>query len=157
MVVAAIVLLLVSTVLVVVLVGFGVRAQILRRRLVRCDGVFPCSVRVIRGSAPWLSRRARGTRGLAQWSHDVLLLHHGTYLTWTRPLLVRVAQDTMVSAGPEDRARLGTGAVQLTLCLDDAAEVTVAAPGWARERLAGPFLALAVRKMPPSRPERRHG
>lgn len=132
-----------------------VRAVVLRRRLVRGGDVFPCTVRILRGATPRLSSRSPGRSCHAEWKHDVLLLHRGFGFTWAHPLAVRIAQNVISPAGQTEQGRLGPGAVELHLRLDDDAVIAVAAPAWAREKLAGPFLAIAVQGLPPGISERR--
>jgi hypothetical protein len=133
------------------LAALSVRAVVLRRRLARSDDVFRCSVRVLRGAVEGLPDGLTGRPCLAEWTHDVLVLHLGRTLTWALPLPVRIAEDVIEPAERAAEARLGAGAVQLRLRLDDDSVIVVAAPARARERLAGPFLAIAARGM------QRHG
>jgi hypothetical protein len=140
---------------VLVLAAVLVRAIVLRRRLVQSLQVFPCTVRVLRGTAPRLPDRIGGCACSAEWTHDVLLLHRGYFLSWAQPLAVRIAEDLIEPAGSAQERRLGAGAVQLRLRLDDDAVIAVAAPAWARERLAGPFLTIAAHRLPPGFSKRR--
>jgi hypothetical protein len=134
---------------VLVLAALLIRAITRRRRMVRRLDLFPCTVRVLRGTAPRLSDRVRGCAFRAEWTHDVLLLRRGFSLSWAEPLAVRIAEDPIEPAGVGQENRLGPGAVQLRLRLDDDAVIAVAAPAWAREQLAGPFLAIAALGRPP--------
>jgi hypothetical protein len=131
------------------------RIAVLRRRLVRDPEVFRCSVRVLHGDVPGLPRGHTARLCRAQWRHDVLVLHRGAGLTWAQPLAVRMAEDVMEPAFRPAGPRLGPGAVQLPLRLDDGSVVLVAAPAVDAERLAGPFLAIAVRQQPPGLTGRR--
>ncbi len=140
---------------VVVLAAVLVRAIVLRRRRVQSLNVFPCTVRVLRGTAPRLPDGLRGCACRAEWTHDVLVLHRGLVLSWAQPIAVRIAEDLIEPAGSAQERRLGAGAVQLRLRLDDDAVIAVAAPAWARERLAGPFLAIAAHGLPPDISKRR--
>ena len=139
----------------VVLAAILVRATVLRRRRVQSPNVFPCTVRVLCGTAPWLPDRVRGSACRAEWTHDVLVLHRGFFLPWAQPIAVRIVEDLIEPAGSAQERRLGAGAVQLRLRLDDGAVIVVAAPARARERLAGPFLAIAVHRLPPDISKRR--
>jgi hypothetical protein len=140
---------------VAVLTAILVRAIVLRHRRAKSPNVFPCTVRVLRGSAPRLPDRVRGNACHAEWTHDVLVLYRGFSLSWAQPLAVRIAEDLIEPAGSAQKRRLGAGAVQLRLRLDDGAVIAVAAPARARERLAGPFLAIAVDGLPPDISKRR--
>jgi hypothetical protein len=126
-----------------------VRTNVFRRPLVRGSGAFPCTVRVLGGTAPRLPDDIRGCACRAMWAHDVLLLHRRFLLPWSQPLAARVAESLIEPAGSAEEDRLGIGAIQLRLRLDDDSLVAVAAPEWARERLAGPFVAIAVQGLPP--------
>jgi hypothetical protein len=119
-------------------------ALVARRRLTRDESVFRCVVRVDRGSAARLAARPRATRCRAQWVHDVLLLHRGTWWPQTHALAVRTTRGSLRLALPADHARCGKIAVLLELCLDDGTRITVTAPADGAEQLAGPFLAMAA-------------
>ena len=93
-------------------------ALVVRRRLVRADAVFRCVVRVDQGTGGPAGARPRATRCRAQWVHDVLLLHRGTWWPRTEALPVRTTGDTIRLATPADHARCGPNAVLLVLCLD---------------------------------------
>jgi hypothetical protein len=139
----------------VVLAAILVRAIVLRRRRIRSLNVFTCTVRVLRGTAPRLIDTVRGSACRAEWTHDVLVLHRGFFLSWAQPIGVRIAEDLIEPAGSAQERRLGAGAVQLRLRLDDGAVIAVAAPASARERLVGPFLAIAAHGLPPDTSKRR--
>lgn len=139
----------------VVLAAILVRALVLRRRRVQSLNVFPCTVRVLRGTAPRLPNRKRGRACRAEWAHDVLVLHRGFFLSWAQPLGVHIVEDLIEPAGSAQEHRLGAGAVQLRLKLDDDAVIAVAAPARSRELLAGPFLAIATHGPPPDISKRR--
>ena len=130
-------------------------AVAMRRRLVRSPAVFPCTVRVLHGAVPRLPTTPPGRAFRARWAHDVIVLHHGVCLPWVQPLPVRTAENVIEVAGAAAGSRLGAGAVQLRLRLDDDAVVAIAAPAWAYELLAGPFLATAAHRQPPGVTERR--
>jgi hypothetical protein len=131
------------------------RVVVLRRRLNGRVDVFRCRVRVVQGTVAGLPRRWPGRACRAEWKHDVLLLHRGFGLTWAQPLDVRFAEDKIEPLQHKDAVRLGRGAVALQLRLDDNAVIAVAAPSCVREKLAGPFLAVAVHGLPPGMSERR--
>jgi hypothetical protein len=130
----------------------GASRLVLRRRLLRDDAVFRCLVRVDRGYLRGLPTHSRGAPCLARWSHDVLLLHQGIWLLRIHALPVHTTLDTLEVAAPADRLRRRQEAVALVLCLDDGARVRVTAATQSQERLAGPFLALAVRRAPTQAP-----
>jgi hypothetical protein len=146
MIVALACLLMTSMLVFAALLGWAI---ILRRRLDGRPQVFPCTVRVLRGTVPRLPDHNGGRVCRAEWTHDVLLLHRGVFLSSAQPLAVRIAEDNIEPAGSAQDRRLGAGAVQLRLRLDDDAVIAVASPAWARERLAGPFLAIAAHELPP--------
>ena len=133
----------------------GAWRLVMRRRLLRDDAVFRCLVRVDRGYIKGLPAHHRGAPCLARWSHDVLLLHQGTWLPQTHALPVHTTLDTLEIAAPVDRLRRRQEAVALVLCLDDGGQVRVTAAAGDQERLAGPFLALAVRRAPTGVPGQR--
>ena len=120
-----------------------------RHRLVTRTDVFRCKVCVTSGATPELSSRWPLRSYRAEWKHDVLLLHHGLWLTCAHPLAVRFAEGVIEPARPISRLRMGSGAVMLRLRLDDDAMIAVAAPAQVWENLAGPFLAIAAQGMSP--------
>jgi hypothetical protein len=122
----------------------GAWALVVRRRLTRAEGVFRCVVRVDRGSVARLCARPGATRCRAQWVHDVLLLHRGTWWPQTSALAVSTTRDTLRLAQPAEHARCGAMAVLLPLRLDDGSEISVTAAAVDAEQLAGPFLAMAA-------------
>lgn len=132
-----------------------VRAAVLHRRLVRSPDVFACSVRVVQGRLAGLPNGGTGRSCRGEWKHAVLVLHCGFVLTYAVPLAVRTAEDGIEPAGRSVESRLGSGAIQMQLRLDDGSIVLVAAPADAVEMLAGPFFAAAVRGLPPGMTERR--
>jgi hypothetical protein len=127
----------------------------LRRRLARDHAAFRCLVRVDGGSVQGLPTRHRGTPCWGHWVHDVLLLHEGTWLPRVHALPVHSTLDTLEPAAPADRVRRRQDAVVLVLCLDDGGQVRVTAATQASEQLAGPFLALALRRAPTRIPGQR--
>jgi hypothetical protein len=131
------------------------RAVVLHRRLVSRLDVFRCKVRVESGTVTRLARRWPHRACRAEWSHDVLLLHRGLGFAWTQPLDVHIAEDVIEPVRNTEKVGLGPGAVAFRLRLDDDAVIAVAAPAQAREKLAGPFLAIAVHGLPPGMSERR--
>jgi hypothetical protein len=130
-------------------------ALVVRRRLTGNPAVFRCVVRVDRGEVGRLRARPRATRCRAQWVHDVLLLHRGTWWPQTQAIAVRTTRDSIRLALPTDHARCGATAVLLELCLDDGAHITVTAPADRAELLAGPFLAMAAGVTPSGAPRPR--
>lgn len=126
-----------------------------RHRIATRIDVFRCKVRVTSGAIPELSPRWPLRACRAEWKHDVLLLHSGFWLTWAHSLEVRFAEGVIEPARPSTRLRMGSDAVMLRLRLDDDALIAVAAPAWAWEKLAGPFLAIAAQGMSPDITQRR--
>ena len=142
-----------ATIVLLVVCTFGLCSMVawcvvLRRRLLRDDAVFRCLVRADRGFLRGLPTHHRGAPCLARWSHDVLLVHQGSWLPQTHALPVHTTLDTIEIAAPADRLRRHQEAVVLVLGLDDGEQVRVTAAAQDQERLAGPFLALAVRRAP---------
>jgi hypothetical protein len=133
----------------------------MRRRLVTRTDVFRCKVRVTSGAAPELSPRWPLRACYAEWTHDVLLMHCGRWLTCVQPLAVRFAEGVLEPGRPTSRLRMGSDAVMLRLRLDDDTLIAVAAPAQAWEILAGPFLAIAAqgchRASPTGGDDRRRG
>lgn len=125
-----------------------------RQRLVKRAGLFRCKVRVESGKVPHLSSRWPRRVAVAEWRHDVLVLHCGFWLISANPLAVRFAEDVIEPVPPASKVRLGPGPVMLALRLDDDSVITVSTPAQAREKLAGPFLAIAVQGLPPATSER---
>jgi hypothetical protein len=129
----------------------------MRRRLVTQNDVFLCKVRVLSGAIPELSSRWPLRACRAEWTHDVLLMHCGLWLTCVHPLAVRFAEGVIEPAQPISRLRMGSGLVMLRLRLDDDTVIAVAAPAQAWESLAGPFLAIAAQGISPNISPRRKG
>jgi hypothetical protein len=131
------------------------RLLTVRRRLVTQTDVFRCKVQVTSGAIPGLSPRWPLRACHAEWTHDVLLIHCGLWLTRAHPLAVRFAEGVIEPARPISKLRMGSGAVMLRLRLDDDTMIAVAAPPQAWESLAGPFLAIAAQGMSPDISPRR--
>jgi hypothetical protein len=108
-----------------------------RRTFRRAPGVFPCKVRIVSGSED--SGKWPRATAYARWAHDVLLVHAGLALVRFRALPVASANEPITSA-PDVKLK-GDHPVSIRLRLDDGSVVEVAAPEYARELLAGPFLA----------------
>jgi hypothetical protein len=101
-----------------------------RRRSSGADDTFRCTIRAV-GDGRW-SRPRR-----ARWAHDVLIVRPGAVLGRTR-VLATVAAHGEVGPMPSIRHEPW---VTIRLQLDDASLVEVAAPSYAADALAGPFLA----------------
>ena len=127
----------------------------MRRGLVTRTDVFRCKVRVTSGAVPELSPRWPRRACRAEWTHDVLLMHGGPWLTCVHLLAVRFAEGVLEPARPTSRLRMGSDAVMLRLRLDDDTLIAVAAPAPAWESLAGPFLAIAAQGISPNISPRR--
>jgi hypothetical protein len=112
-----------------------------RRTFRHAPGVFPCKARIISGSED--SGKWPRTTAYARWVHDVLLVHAGLALVRYRALPVAGVDEPITSA-PDVKLK-GDHPVSIRLRLDDGSVAEVAAPEYAREMLAGPFLALEAR------------
>jgi hypothetical protein len=108
-----------------------------RRTFRRAPGVFPCKVRIVPGSGD--SGKWPRATAYARWVHDVLLVHAGLALVRFRALPVAGVDEPITSA-PVVKLK-GDHPVSIRVRLDDGSVAEVAAPGYAREMLAGPFLA----------------
>jgi hypothetical protein len=133
------------------------RLVVVRRRLTSRTDVFRCKVRVISGAVPHLSHRWPLRSCRAQWSHDVLLLHSGLWLTSANPVAVRFAESVIEPAQPTSRVRMRPSSVMLRLRLDDDTVIALAAPAAAWEQLAGPFIAIAAQGLSSTTKGHEHG
>lgn len=131
-----------------------------RGRLARTPGVFRCKIRVpgaaTRRQRPlaWFGPRwRRRTHGI--WVHDVLLVRCGLLQQHTLAMAVRLPEDTIRRASPEELRGLGPDPQVIGLRLDDGILVELATAGRTRSLAAGPFLAAAIPGLPPAPIERR--
>jgi hypothetical protein len=113
-----------------------------RRRVARGALVFRCTVRAVtpgggRTHPRWPRRTMYG-----EWVHDVLIVHSGLFLGAGAAFPVRFPEG-VISPILDAPARIHQ-AVALRLRLDDGGIVQVATYSMATERLAGPYLAVAV-------------
>ena len=133
-----------------VLVGNSVsRRQ--RRRLSLAGTTFPCQIWWLAGSPVGRADRSVIRRARAVWVHDVLLVQQGRVFPRLLALAVRLPEDSIRFAAPDEATGLGRTPLVIELRLDDGGLVAVAARSPHRTLLAGPFLAAAMATLRPHR------
>lgn len=130
--------------LAVLIAGF----LVIRGRRPREAGSFACRLGVTEGAVLRLPGSGRSRRFEAYWVHDVLVVRRAM-TPWTVALPVRFPEGELEPQSPADADDDKHGRVRLRLRLDDGAVVAMTAAASAREDAVGPFLAVAVRGLPP--------
>jgi hypothetical protein len=123
-----------------------------RRDFVTAPGAFRCNLRLRSAQVPGILPTWYRSQHHAVWIHDVLVIRSGLLRPQTRLLPVHMAEGGLVELGSRSVPGLGRHPISVTVQLDDHEEIELAAAGEHRSLLVGPFVVIAVGRLPGQAP-----